>query len=266
VRAAGEDLAAGARIVSAGARLRPVDLALAAACGHGALPVRTPPAVAVLPTGDELRPAGSAPVRGETADANSVMLAGRLEEEGAAPLVLPIAPDDPDVLAAVLEAAAAECRMVLVLAGSSKGTRDHTAQVISRCGELAVQGVALRPAHPVLLGAVGPVAVVGVPGYPVSAAITFERFVLPVLDRLLGRARVPSTIRVRLASELLPRRDAEVVVPLVLEPSADGGPPLAIPQSRRAGALAALARAGATLRLPPGGDPLPAGTLVGAEV
>jgi molybdenum cofactor synthesis domain-containing protein len=266
VRAAGEDVQAGAGIVGAGTRLRPVDLALAAACGHGTLPVRRPPAVAILPTGDELRPAGSAPVCGETADANSVMLAGRVEEEGAAPVVLPIAPDDPEVLSAVLQAAAAECRMVLVLAGSSKGTRDHTADVIARCGSLAIRGVALRPAHPVLLGVVGSVAVVGVPGYPVSAAITFERFVLPVLDRLLGRVRVPSTIRVRLAAELVPRRDAEVVVPLALEASADGGPPLAIPQSRRGGALSALARAGATIRLPAGADPLPAGALVDAEL
>jgi molybdopterin biosynthesis enzyme len=137
--------------------------------------------------------------------------------------------------------------------------------VIEHCGMLAVRGVALRPAHPVLLGAVGSAAVAGVPGYPVSAALTLERFVLPLLDRLTLRRRAAATVRVQLAAELHPRRDAEVVVPLVLEPR-DGDLPLAVPQSRRGGALAGLARAGALLRLPAGGDVLPAGTVVEADL
>jgi molybdopterin biosynthesis enzyme len=92
--------------------------------------------------------------------------------------------------------------------------------------------------------------------------VTFERFVLPVLDRMLGRVRAPATVEVRLAADLLPRRDSEVVVPLALESSPDGGPPLAVPQSRRGGALSGLARAGATLTLPAGGAALPAGAVV----
>ena len=265
VRPAGEDVTAGTRIIAAGARLRPYDLGLAAACGHRTLPVRRAPAVAVLPTGDELRPAGTPPARGETADANSVMLAARLREEGAPVRVLPIAPDDPSALEPAVRAAAAEHRVVLVLAGSSRGTRDHTRAVIERCGTLAVCGVASRPAHPVLLGAVGATAVVGVPGYPVSAALTVERFVLPVLDRLVCRSRAVQTVQVRLAAEVLSRRDAEVVVPLALLPQ-DGGPPLGVPQSRRGGALAGLARSGALLRVPAGSDALPTGSVVSAEL
>jgi putative molybdopterin biosynthesis protein len=265
VRPAGEDVGAGTLLIASGTRMRPYDLGLAAACGHATLPVRDAPTVAVLPTGDELRPAGCPPAPGEVADANSVMLAARLREEGAAVRVLDIAPDDPDVLCSTLLSAAASHRVVLVLAGSSRGSRDHTASVIERCGELAVRGVALRPAHPVLLGAVDASAVVGVPGYPVSAALTVERFVLPLVDRLLGRGRRSQTVLVCLAAEVLPRRDAEVVVPLVLEPRA-AGPPLAVPQSRRGGALAGLARAGALLRVPPGGEPLAAGTIVAADL
>jgi molybdopterin biosynthesis enzyme len=136
---------------------------------------------------------------------------------------------------------------------------------MERCGSLAVCGVASRPAHPVLLGVAGAAAVVGVPGYPVSAALTLERYVLPVIDRLLCRVRAVETVVVCLAAEVLPRRDAEVVVPLVLEPQADG-PPLGVPQSRRGGALAGLARAGALLRVPAGADALPAGSVVSAEV
>jgi putative molybdopterin biosynthesis protein len=264
VRPAGEDVAAGAPVIAAGARLGAYDVGLAAACGHATLPVRAALRVALLPTGDEVRPAGTPPRPGEVADSNSVMLALRVREEGAVARVLPIARDDPSELEAALRAAAAEYRVVLVLAGSSKGTRDHTAAVIERCGTLVVRGIALRPAHPVLLGAVGASAVVGVPGYPVSAALTLERFVLPLLDRLTLRIRPVASVRVRVTAELHPRRDAEVVVPLALEPG-DDGTPLGVPQSRRGGALSGLARAGALLRLPAGGDVVAAGTVVDAE-
>jgi molybdenum cofactor synthesis domain-containing protein len=265
VRPAGEDVQEGAVIVETGVRLGPYDLALAAACGHAALPVRGLVPVAIIPTGDELRPAGTVLRPGEIADSNSIMLAARLREEGVPAHVLGAVRDDPDALEAAVLSGAGSYRVVLVLAGSSKGTRDHTARVLGRCGTLAVRRVALRPAHPVLLGVVGTTAVVGVPGYPVSAAITLERFVLPLMDRLTARRRPAVTVRVRLASELLPRRDSEVVVPLVLEPG-DGGLPLGVPQSRRGGALSSLARAGAMLRLPAGGEALPAGSVVEAEL
>jgi len=88
--------------------------------------------------------------------------------------------------------------------------------------------------------------------------------VLPLLDRLAGRRRPEVTVHVRLASELHPRRDAEVVVPLLLRP-ADDGIPVAVPQSRRGGALSGLARAGAMLRLPAGGDVVVAGSVVEAD-
>jgi putative molybdopterin biosynthesis protein len=264
VRPVGEDVEAGTVVVEAGERHGPYDLALAAAVGHAALPVRVQVPVAIIPTGDELRVPGARLEPGEIVDSNSVMLAARLREEGVPAHVLGVVRDDPVALEAAVRSAAEIYRVVLVLAGSSRGKRDHTAAVLERCGILAVRRVALRPAHPVLLGAVGSRAVVGVPGYPVSAALTLERFVLPLLDRLSARRRLPLTVRVRVTSELHPRRDSEVVVPLVLEPG-DDGIPHGVPQSRRGGALSGLARAGAMLRLPAGGDVVAAGSVVEAE-
>jgi putative molybdopterin biosynthesis protein len=264
VRPAGEDVAAGTVVIEAGVRLGPYDLALAAAVGHATLPVRVQVPVAIIPTGDELRVPGARLEPGEVADSNSIMLVARLREEAVPAHVLGVVRDDPVALEAAVRSAVESYRVVLVLAGSSKGTRDHTARVLERCGTLAVRRVALRPAHPVLLGAVGARAVVGVPGYPVSAALTLERFVLPLLDRLSARRRPVVTLRVRLTSELHPRRDSEVVVPLVLEPG-DDGIPLGVPQSRRGGALSGLARAGAMLRLPAGGDVVAAGSIVEAD-
>ena len=264
VRPAGEDVAAGAVVIGGGERIGPYDLGLAAACGHAALPVRVQVPVAIIPTGDELRVARRA-ARARRDRGLQQRHAGRAPARGGRPGPRPRRrPRRPRRAGGGGPLGGRDLRVVLVLAGSSRGKRDHTARVLERCGTLAVRRVALRPAHPVLLGAVGTRAVVGVPGYPVSAALTLERFVLPLLDRLSARRRPALTLRVRLTAELHPRRDSEVVVPLVLEPG-DDGIPLGVPQSRRGGALSGLARAGAMLRLPAGGDVVAAGSVVEVE-
>jgi molybdopterin biosynthesis enzyme len=118
----------------------------------------------------------------------------------------------------------------------------------------------------VLLAIVGATPVLGVPGYPVSAALACERFALPVLARLSRAAPQPAPIAsARLARPVLSRRDAEIVVPVVLERQADGET-LAWPQSRRGGALAGLARADGTLSVAPGAPPLDAGDRVCVEL
>ena len=265
VRPAGEDVAAGTVVIDTGERLGPYDLALAAAVGHAALPVRVAGPRRDHP--DRRRAAGarahgssaarsSTPTAScslracarrasrRTSSASSATIRSRWRRRSARPS---------------RPTASSSCSR-----DPRKGRATTPRVVLERCGTLAVRRVALRPAHPVLLGAVGSRAVVGVPGYPVSAALTLERFVLPLLDRLSARRRPALTLRVRVTSELHPRRDSEVVVPLVLEPG-DDGIPHAVPQSRRGGALSGLARAGATLRLPAGGDVVAAGSVVEAE-
>ena len=127
------------------------------------------------------------------------------------------APDDADAIGAAVVGATARADLVLVIAGSSRGRADHTASVLERHGELVVHGVALRPAHPVALGVVEGTPVIGVPGYPVAAAIAFERFARPLLELLLGALPEDAPlIRVRLAGEVRAKRGIEAYVPLVL--------------------------------------------------
>src|SRR5215831_15173071 len=152
VRRAGEDFQAGQLLVPAGRRLRAADLAAATAAGHAALSVARQPAVAIIPTGDEIRPPGSALRRGEIVDSNSVMLAARARQAGALPVVSEVQPDDPDMLAAEIRRAALDADVVLVIAGSSRGRGDHTAAVLAQIGGVTVAGAAVRPGHPVLLG------------------------------------------------------------------------------------------------------------------
>ena len=191
VRSIGEDVSAAELLLPAGHRLRPVDVAAAGAAGATELVVRRRPVVTVIPTGDELRPIGSELGEGELPDTNSVMLAAQAEEAGCEAHRFEIAPDVPEQIVEAVRTAAARSDLVIVIAGSSAGRDDHTAEVVAEAGTLAVHGVAVRPGHPVVLGVVNGeggtgTPVLGAPGYPVSAALTFDIFAAPLLARLEG--------------------------------------------------------------------------------
>lgn len=298
VRSAGEDFTAGQELIPAGHRLRPSDLAAAASAGHATLAVARQPVVAIIPTGNEIRRAGSELRPGDVVDSNSIMLAARASQAGARPVVSDIRPDNEDAIAAEVRHAALAAGLVLVIAGSSAGRSDHTAAVITREGSLAVRGVAVRPGHPVLLGHVitahagpGPVGpgqvqpgsvdtgqersgqpaaaipVIGVPGYPLAAAVIFELFAIPLLAALQG-THVPDSAGqpVQLACDWVSSPEVEDWVPvsLVSDPADPGatGPVLATPGRRGAGAVSRLIRADAWWPIPIGQGKFARGDLI----
>jgi putative molybdopterin biosynthesis protein len=281
VRAEGEDFPAGRLLIPAGHCLRPVDLAVAAAAGHATLQVARRPVVAIIPTGDEVRSAGSALRPGEVTDSNSLMLAARASECGAQALVSGVQPDQPDVIAAAVMDATVTADVVLVIAGSSAGRRDHTAGVLTRIGGLAVRGVAVRPGHPVLLGhaavsqerhgrvaaarrangersgrAAAIVPVIGVPGYPLAAAVIFELFAAPLIAALQGRRPDRAVQWAQLACDWTSSPDVEDWVPVTLNPNPGepgaGCAVMATPGRRGAAAISRLVRADAWWRIPAG--------------
>jgi putative molybdopterin biosynthesis protein len=283
VRASGEDFLAGELLIAAGRRLTPADLSAAAAGGHAALPVARRPVVAIIPTGDEIRPVGSVLGPGEFTDTNSLMLAARTVQCGAVPAVTDVQPDDPDILAAATWEAALAADLVLVLAGSSRGRGDYTATVLGQVGGLAVHGVAVRPGHPVLLGYAKPgrsghapagatetVPAIGVPGYPLAAAVIFELFAAPLLARLVGGEfpdRMP--VRARLSRDWTSPPDVEEWVPVSLRTAPDpagesgGQTVVATPdKGHGAGSISRLARADAWWRVPIGHGQFAAGTYI----
>ena len=279
VRSKGEDFPAGQSLIPAGQRLRPVDLAAAAAGGHADLQVIRRPVVAIIPTGDEVRPAGSPLRTGDITDSNSIMLAAQVVAAGGRQLACDVQPDDPDAIVAQIRQIARRVDAVLVIAGSSAGRRDHTAAVLSAVGGLAVQGVAVRPGHPVLLGHAqvsdtgstgstgdagrppsgAAVPVIGVPGYPLAAAVIFELFAVPLLAALQG---IPQPGRERrraqLACDWASATDVEEWVPVALGPSADLHPSggtevcMATPRGHGAGAISRLLHADAWWQIPIG--------------
>src|SRR5215204_3891835 len=252
VRSIGEDVSAAELLLPAGHPLRPVDVAAAGAAGATELVVRRRPVVTVIPTGDEIRPVGSELGEGQLPDTNSVMLAAQAEAAGCEAHRFEVTPDVPDEIAAAVRAAAARSDLVVVIAGSSAGRDDHTAAVVAEVGTLAVHGVAVRPGHPVVLGAVKgapSTPVLGAPGYPVSAALTFDIFAAPLLARLEGAPPPESPVaRARLARKLASTMGMDDWVRVRL--GRVGGQLVATPLPRGAGVLTSLVRADGLLVVP----------------
>ncbi|MGD9101072.1 MAG: molybdopterin biosynthesis protein [Anaerolineae bacterium] len=253
VRPLGEDMVATELVLPANHTLRPVDLGAIAGCGHARVAVRRKPRVAVIPTGSELVSAAhTGQLRpGDIIEYNSIVMAAQVLEWGGQPTRWPIVPDEFEAIQAAVIEAAADHDLVLVNAGSSAGSEDYTARVVQEVGKLLVHGVAVRPGHPVILGMVNapPTPIVGVPGYPVSAALTGEIFVERVLARWLGR---PPLTRPRLQATLTrkvqsPPGDDEFMRVAV---GRVGERTVAAPLSRGAGVITSLVRADGIVRIP----------------
>jgi putative molybdopterin biosynthesis protein len=196
------------------------------------------------------------------------MLAAQAREVGCEARVTEIVTDDPDAITAALRAAAADADLVILIAGSSAGRDDYTARVVAEAGTLAVHGVAVRPGHPVVLGTVAgdpATPVLGAPGYPVSAALTFDIFAAPMLAELQGAAPCerPSTTA-RLARKLPSAIGMDDWVRVRL--GRVGGEVVATPLPRGAGVLTSLVRADGLLMVPSGLEGHHAGEQVRVEL
>ncbi len=267
VRPMGEDIVATQLVLPAGQILRPVDLGAAAASGHTRLRVSRKPRVAVLPTGTELVPVGAAIKRGDIIEYNSIVLAAQVRGWGGEAHRFPISVDDFNLIRTRVQAAADAHDLVLLNAGSSAGSEDFSAQVVEELGTLLVHGVAVRPGHPVILGLIrrsdgsGVTPIIGVPGYPVSAALTGEIFVEPLLATWLGRQPTrPVEIDASLTRKVTSPAGDDDYVRMVA--GRVGERMLAAPLSRGAGVITSLVRADGITVLPRGVQGLEPGATV----
>ena len=265
VRPMGEDIVASELVIPQGRRLEPRDLGALAAAGHAEVEVIAPPRVAVIPTGSELVPVGRRPQPGELIEFNGLMLGALAETWGAQALRSEIVRDDFDAIRSATEAALETADIVVINAGSSAGREDFSARVIADLGRVFVHGVAVRPGHPVVLGVARGKPVLGIPGYPVSAALTFELFVRPLIDECLGR---PSESR-RVVRAVTPRQlvshagDDEFIRVRV---GRVGDRIVAAPLERAAGVIMSLVRADGLVTIPRFSEGVAAGSEVEVEL
>ncbi|MEM7489658.1 MAG: molybdopterin molybdotransferase MoeA [Pseudomonadota bacterium] len=187
IRPAGGDFDAG-HVVSGGRAIRPQEVALLGAMGHGDLPVRRRPAVAIMSTGDELRAPGEALDPGAIHASNGEAIAALLSGWGAEVRRLPLVRDTAESLALAFDLARG-ADLVVTIGGASVGDHDLVAPAAQAAGfDLRFQKVAIRPGKPLMAGSGPDGAMVGLPGNPVSAFVCALVFLRPMIDRLLGRA------------------------------------------------------------------------------
>ena len=199
-RHAGEDVAEGAIVQHAGRRLGPADLGLVAALGHDRLRVHKRLRVALISTGDEVRNPGTPLPPGAIYDANRIMLDSLLRGLGCTVSDLGIIADRETALTDILAEAAAQHDLIVTSGGVSTGEEDHVKAAIERLGRLDFWRLAIKPGRPVALGQVNGVPLIGLPGNPVAAALTFAIIGRPLILRLAGAVEpAPQTFPVTAA-------------------------------------------------------------------
>jgi putative molybdopterin biosynthesis protein len=265
VRLVGEDIVATELIIPENHVVRPVDMAAMIASGHTSVAVRRRPVIAIVPTGTELVDPGSELRKGDIIDFNSTMLAAMATECGAYAVRRNIVKDDASLLKKTILEAQAESVVVVINAGSSAGREDFTADAIAELGTVIVHGVNIKPGKPVVLGIVKGKPVIGIPGYPVSAALTFNLFVRPLLYALLGitppdLGTLSATLSRQVASSLGQEEFIRVKLGRV------GENLVVTPVTRGAGALMSLVRADGIIRVPAENEGVAAGIDVHVEL
>lgn len=201
VRHRGSDLAEGGLLITRGSRIGPGEIGLLASQNYETVEVFSRPRVAILSTGDELRELGTPPEPGMIYNSNAYALAAQVEELGAEPVRFPIVGDDiGSLIEALREAASYD--VVITTGGVSVGEYDFMHEAFKAVGvEIDFWKVAIKPGKPFLFARAGAVPVIGLPGNPVSAMVTFEVLVAPGLRQMLGDPEPhPQTFEVKLTS------------------------------------------------------------------
>ena len=268
VRRVGEDLVKGEMVLPEGTTITPWSQGALLAAGVTKVLVRRRPRVAIIPTGSELVPAtelDEEPESGRLPEFNSVILSGLVEEAGGLPIVRPIVPDDPATLIKVLEEALAAADVVLINAGSSAGTEDYTYQAVAALGEVLVHGVAMMPGKPTLLGAAAGKPVIGIPGYPVSAVLSFEQFAAPLIAGMIGKRLTPRPHLIVHPAQNLPSKPGLTEF-IRVTLGRVGDRVIATPLPRGAGTITSLVRADGLLTVPSLSEGLEEDRLVVAEL
>ena len=255
VRKVGEDFVATELLFPQNHRIRSFDLGTLIGGGIFNLKVRRKPRVLIIPTGNELVNFANLSdlldlKKGEIIESNSSVLSSLIRECGAEPIVEDIVEDKNEkIKEALLKAVDSGPDMVVIIAGSSAGKKDYTVQVIEDTGELLVHGVTIMPGKPTVLGSVKGKPVIGIPGYPVSAYISFNEFVKPFLYTLNGSI-IPKrgTVRVAVSRDTPSKLGVEEFIRVNI--GRVGERVVAIPLPRGAGSVTTLSKAEGIIRIP----------------
>ncbi len=261
VRQVGEDICMGDMIAPSFTKVTPSMCGAFLAGGVLQVEVIRKPKVGIIPTGDEIVSPKADPEKGEIIEFNSTVFSAMLNEWQAESRVYEIVKDKKELLKAATEKAVRECDAVLMLAGSSAGRDDYTSDIISCLGEVSFHGIAIKPGKPAVLGNVGNVPVIGLPGYPVSAIVVMDEIVKSVVDLYYRKAEemaetVTAVLGKRVVSSLKYQEYVRVSLGRV------GGTLTAVPLARGAGVITSFTKADGILVVPQNSEGIEAGEKV----
>ncbi|HOG81651.1 MAG: Molybdopterin molybdenumtransferase [Deltaproteobacteria bacterium ADurb.Bin151] len=259
IRKVGEDIVATQLLFPQNHIIRSYDMGSLVAAGVFKVMVRKKPGVIIIPTGTEIVSHKditdfSQLKSNRIIDSNSVTLAGLVREAHAEPRVLDITADEEGAIRdVILTAANSDADLILINAGSSAGSKDYTAGVLAQIGEVLVHGVAMMPGKPTILARVNGKPVIGIPGYPVSAILSFEQFALPLLLHLQGFTQPGNrSIKVSASRAIPSKLGTEEFVRVNIGKVREQC--IATPLSRSAGSITTLTRAEGIVRIPPSSE------------
>jgi putative molybdopterin biosynthesis protein len=238
-------MARGETVLRAGQNLTSREIGMLAAVGRATVEVYRKPGVAIISTGDEILAPGEPMRPGAVYDSNAAILAAAVAEAGGIPRQIGIGPDDEAVLSRLIEESLADCDMVLMSGGTSKGAGDLCYRAVAHFKDpgILVHGVALKPGKPICLAVTRGKPVIVLPGFPTSAIFTFHEFVAPVIRALAGLPaaeveRVAAVLPLRVTSE----RGRTEFMMVSLARRDDGGL-AAYPIAKSSGAVTAFSQA-----------------------
>ena len=253
VRKAGEDMVKGEIILPARHLVRSYDQAALLAAGILSVEVIRNPRVLIIPTGTEIVVPEEAPdplPKGAILEVDGQMLASMAEECGAtAQIHAPVSDIEQTIEATLKDALSKQYDIIMMIAGSSAGSEDFTPPLLEKMGRLLVHGVTVMPGKPALIAEVDGKPVIGIPGYPVSAAVAFREFVRPLLYALQGlQAPEPDKVSVTIGRKIPSKLGLEEHVRVIIGDV--GGKLVATPIAGGAGVLSSIVRADGIIRIP----------------
>jgi putative molybdopterin biosynthesis protein len=254
VRAIGEDIIVTEMVLLENKKITPYDLGALLACGYQKVKVKKKPRVFILPTGSELvEPKELNLNSSDTSlgiiESNSYVLSGLISEDGGVSVRHPIVKDDFTKIKEALLSNYGAADLILIIAGSSAGSKDYTRSIIEESGEVLAHGISIMPGKPTLLGRFKDRPIIGIPGYPVSAIIAYEELVRPLLCRSLHlkepeRPKIKAIPTKKIPSKLGVEEFLRVKIGNVEEKF------YATPLSRGSGIITSLTRADGIIRIP----------------
>jgi putative molybdopterin biosynthesis protein len=249
VRAVGEDIVKTELILPENHVIRPVDIGAMLSGGNTLIKVRRRPFVTIIPTGNEIVEPGEQLRAGNIIDSNSFMIGSLVNTWGGEYDRTDVVADNREALKQQILASSSFSDLTIVLAGASAGTRDFTPNAVDDLGKIFIHGISIKPGKPVLLGMINNKPVIGLPGYPVAAHMTFEMFGRPLIAHLMGiEPEGPEKLRARLSRPVSSSLGQEEF--LRVKVGEVGGNLIATPVGRGAGALMTLQRADGIVRIP----------------